>query len=600
MLLCLCLAATAAPAPAAGKRGLKAARVAERPSGAMAAKQRGLKTAREVERPRAVRSGDPDHDGLTTVVERRLETDPGKFDSDGDGFGDGAEVSAGTDPRRSAIAPAGPPATWPGSAADAAVDGSSVRPHAAATGTAGDASPVPSAPAPSPPAAPPPPAPGPPAPPPVTTIDSGPSGSTTETSASFSFHASESGASFQCKLDAGSWAGCSSPQTYGPLSIGAHTFSVRATAGATATRTWTVAEPAVPVDCTTELQVGDDVVGAIESAPGGAVVCLQGGSYPRISLDGVHKSPPVTLRSGDEGRASVGGIALTDPGGLQFAALDITGGITATPSGSDIAFLDDDITGVAGIYLFGDYRIGKLIEGVRIEGNTIHDIDYGGTQQTGYGYGIEGVGEVRGVTIHDNTIKSTASDYIQSATPISWVVDGNTFLGPSLLADHEDHQDLWQIFGGGEDVTFTDNVARNTETQESLLFQEGEFADVAVENNLFDHDSRGYTCQIYQSAGLVFRDNTIVGSHWGCLFRDLAASAPGSGYEIDHNLFVGTEANSDVSTEGRAAGWGVYDYNVSSDGSADGPHSVRDWQPSWADLLDYQPLGLPFTAGYLP
>src|SRR6185312_11300149 len=128
-----------------------------------------------------------------------------------------------------------------------------------------------------------------------------------------------------------------------------------------------------------------------------------------------------------------------------------------------------------------------------------------------------------------------------------------------------------QIFGGGQNITFTNNVARNTETQESLLFQEGRFSNVVIENNLFDHDSRGYTCQIYQSSGLVFRDNTIVGSHWGCLFRDLASSPPGDHYRVVRNVFVDTQEGNDVSTEGRAAGWGTYDYNVSSDGSAGGP-----------------------------
>src|SRR6185312_4420832 len=108
------------------------------------------------------------------------------------------------------------------------------------------------------------------------------------------------------------------------------------------------------------------------------------------------------------------------------------------------------------------------------------------------------------------------------------------------------------------------------------------------------HDSRGYTCQIYQSSGLVFRDNTIVGSHWGCLFRDLASSPPGDHYRVVRNVFVDTQEGNDVSTEGRAAGWGTYDYNVSSDGSAGGPHSLRRWRPSWTDDHTYAPHGLPF------
>jgi hypothetical protein len=181
---------------------------------------------------------------------------------------------------------------------------------------------------------------------------------------------------------------------------------------------------------------------------------------------------------------------------------------------------------------------------------------------------------------------------------VHWVVDHNTFLGPSLLGDHEDHQDLWQIFGGGRDIRFTNNVARHTGTQESLLFQEGAFRKVVVENNLFDHDSRGYTCQIYQSDGLVFRRNTVVGSRWGCLFRDLAEAPPGSRYRVERNVFAETSDAPDVSAEGRAGGWGVYDYNVSSDGSAWGPHSLRRWKPAWVNTTGYQPLRLPFAAGY--
>jgi Bacterial TSP3 repeat/Right handed beta helix region len=442
--------------------------------------------------------------------------------------------------------------------------------------------------------------------PPNTSIKSGPASTTTSTSASFSFSSSESGSTFLCSLDSGPASSCTSPKSYSSVGLGTHTFSVAATDAAgnvdlsPATRSWTVTEPDLPVNCTTNLSPGADVADVVSRAAGGAVICLEGGSYGRISIDGAHKSPPVTVRSGSSGRATVGGISLTDPSGLRFIALDITSGSTVTPSGSNIQFIDNDITGVAGIYMFGDYRIGDQISDVLIEGNNIHDLDYSGNQDTGFGYGIEGVGEVRNMTIRDNTIKSPASDYIQSATPINWVVDHNTFLGPSLLGSHEDHQDLWQIFGGGEDITFTNNVARDTETQESLLFQEGAFSNVDVENNLFDHDSRGYTCQIYQSSGLIFRDNTIVGSHWGCLFRDLATSPPGSGYEVDHNVFAGTEASVDVSEEGRAGNWGTYDYNVSSDSSAEGSHSVRNWSPSWSDTTNYNPLGLPFAAGYSP
>jgi hypothetical protein len=209
------------------------------------------------------------------------------------------------------------------------------------------------------------------------------------------------------------------------------------------------------------------------------------------------------------------------------------------------------------------------------------------------------VNGVQDFTIRGNTIKSVANDYIQSASPVAFTVDHNTFLGPSLRYTHaEVHQDLWQIFGGGTNVRFTNNVAHDTGTHESLLFQEGTFHDTVVENNLLDNDSDGYTCMIYQQQGLVFRYNTIVDSRWGCMFRDDASRAAGSNYQIDHNVFADTEDASDIAREGRAGSWGTYDYNVSSDGSAGGSHSVRNWSPSWVDRVVYSPLGLSFTAGY--
>jgi Bacterial Ig-like domain len=79
---------------------------------------------------------------------------------------------------------------------------------------------------------------------PVTTIDKRPSDPTNSTSASFEFFASES-AGLECKLDAGAWLACTSPQGYGPLGDGVHTFQVRATdtagnLGAPASYSWTV------------------------------------------------------------------------------------------------------------------------------------------------------------------------------------------------------------------------------------------------------------------------------------------------------------------------------------------------------------------------
>jgi len=62
---------------------------------------------------------------------------------------------------------------------------------------------------------------------PQTTIDSAPALRTTARSAVFTFSASES-ATFQCRLDGGSFAPCGSPSSYAGLASGVHRFAVRA------------------------------------------------------------------------------------------------------------------------------------------------------------------------------------------------------------------------------------------------------------------------------------------------------------------------------------------------------------------------------------
>jgi hypothetical protein len=89
---------------------------------------------------------------------------------------------------------------------------------------------------------------------PNTTIDSGPSSPTNETTAIFTFSASEPGATFECKLDDGVYEACASPKEYTSLSEGSHKFEVRAVGAygpdlTPPTSTWTVdtIAPAAPV-----------------------------------------------------------------------------------------------------------------------------------------------------------------------------------------------------------------------------------------------------------------------------------------------------------------------------------------------------------------
>ena len=87
---------------------------------------------------------------------------------------------------------------------------------------------------------------------PDTVIHIGPSGTTTDTAATFVFSGSDdfSGSVlFECALDAAPFAFCSAPKSYAGLAVGAHTFQVRAIDqegnqdASPATKTWTIVPP---------------------------------------------------------------------------------------------------------------------------------------------------------------------------------------------------------------------------------------------------------------------------------------------------------------------------------------------------------------------
>jgi hypothetical protein len=64
---------------------------------------------------------------------------------------------------------------------------------------------------------------------PQTTIDTGPTGATNDKTPTFAFSSSETGSSFECRVDNASFAPCSSSTTTAELVDGSHTFAVRAT-----------------------------------------------------------------------------------------------------------------------------------------------------------------------------------------------------------------------------------------------------------------------------------------------------------------------------------------------------------------------------------
>ena len=106
-------------------------------------------------------------------------------------------------------------------------------------------------------------------PPPAPTITGQPANPTNQTSATFAFTGSQSGVTFQCKLDSGAFAACTSPTTYPGLAAGSHTFQVRAVAGGktsgATSYTWSIT--GAPIDTTAPVVALTKVNGAVVSFP---------------------------------------------------------------------------------------------------------------------------------------------------------------------------------------------------------------------------------------------------------------------------------------------------------------------------------------------
>ncbi len=82
------------------------------------------------------------------------------------------------------------------------------------------------------------------------TMSASPPNPSASTSAAFSFSAT-GGATFECRIDSGTYAACTSPKSYTGLGLGSHTFRVRATkSGQTSpetTYTWSIVVPSAAI-----------------------------------------------------------------------------------------------------------------------------------------------------------------------------------------------------------------------------------------------------------------------------------------------------------------------------------------------------------------
>jgi hypothetical protein len=313
--------------------------------------------------------------------------------------------------------------------------------------------------------------------PPDTTISSGPSGSTTATTASFSFTATEAGSSFECKLDSASWAGCSSPKALSGLAVGSHAFSVRAKDAAgnvdstPASRSWTVEaepgpgpepEPEPSESCTTTVSSVSAAQSSVASAAPGAVVCLADGSYGKVTLEATKAKPGVTLRAAHPGAATIAGASLQGEN-LTLARFIDTQGVTIQPGADGMTVFHNRITGG-----------GEGIDGCPSSTTTCNDMKIIGNQLIGP-FGEDG--------IHLNRYHDGDGD------GVGVLIEGNEISG---VRENGSHSDCLQTVWVGDHIVFRRNYLHDNrcqgffiKDQASLGGVSGPIHGVTVEDNLF-------------------------------------------------------------------------------------------------------------------
>ena len=238
--------------------------------------------------------------------------------------------------------------------------------------------------------------------PPQTTIEAAPDLTTTATSATFEFTSSEVGSTFECTLDGVTFAGCSSPQTYLGLTVGAHSFAVRAIDASNtpdptpATFTWTVgsAPVAATVGCGEIILQSTILENDLTDCGGFGLIV--GANNITIDLNG-HVIDGVDL---DAGILNNGydGVTITNGAISQF---DV--GIQLNPgtSGNVISNVRVESNSEAGILLSDADQAGQ--------GNTIRD-----NSVSANGVGIWLASNTRHTTVTNNRVTGNGGDGVLS------------------------------------------------------------------------------------------------------------------------------------------------------------------------------------------
>jgi hypothetical protein len=307
--------------------------------------------------------------------------------------------------------------------------------------------------------------------PPQTSITTGPPAVTTSTSASFTLASNESGSSFECQLDNGTWTPCETRETYSGLDLGEHQFAARAIDSANnvdtspATRAWEIEEtpsapPPPPAECSSTVTSAQAAESAVSAAAVGSVICMADGSYGEVSIS-ASKSAQVTLQAEHSGKATIAGASLSGSH-LTLSHFNITNEVTIEPGATSIAIEYNRITG-GYMGINAGPTTSTSITDTTIRGNKL--------------VGPFGEDALRINRYHDSG----------DADPYGILIEGNEITG---VRENGNHSDCLQSVWGGDGLYFRHNYLHDNRCQGFFVKdQPSTIVGITVEDNLFLRDS---------------------------------------------------------------------------------------------------------------
>jgi len=440
-----------------------------------------------------------------------------------------------------------------------------------------------------------------------------------------------------------------------------HTIRIVVTAsnagGATAaTSAPTAVVGSESVSCSKTLKPSEkaaELESQIEGATSGHTVCFATGKYDeRIELSGPEGHPSyVTLRPALGANPEFFGMSLTDASYLRIEKLKFVGKLGAVTKGSEtgreqqggntemfgsenIEWLEDSWEDMEHGAALRESE-GKPTRKVVFENDYMYNAEFGEVKNEASGENIPfgcNSGLFHGedivmpdaseVAIRHDTFFLTDGHYIQGGTDVA--IEHDLFEGDNPYGCQ--HVNVWQVFMGGENLTFSDNIVygrgrgggngpHGTGSEEAssnaLLFQNGgnssectnvTMTNAVLENNVFVNGGG----QAFQTQGIEsesVKHNTVVGSG-GVGYSIGGYACTPTNLVFEENIGVETGGPS-FSVNGSGVGFKC-DKNVSEDETAknaaaacESSSHVVGWTPSW-ESSSWNPIAETEAGNHFP